>query len=492
VRYLQQIRHTQLSKFSTYHWVCLLNVVIFAGLDPQHYFDGKLSADDGPEFLFPALADQDAGFLRPAGQNFHLLARLIGMTARILPLEWVPTVYAWGAMLGCAAAIAYVTQPEFDTLIPGWRNRFGLNLLLVIHPSTAAVVGLLGTLQYPMVFFMALVILRYLVKPRPQYLIGASFLTLSSPLSFSLIPLLGWFGVRRKDFALLALGSFVTLVTVMNVVLAVHGSSWLKFLPGMDHLATQNIHLIPSVFWHQGLTHIFRTLIGSDLLRPAIQASLSGYHIALIGATGGIAIWAWRRFPEFVRNATPLLWLYLGATLLMCSLVIGRNYNAEFIHTLTSGLSNRFAERRHHFFADLVMLLFWVSLISRLERHFPRRRLISFFAMVFLLQSMMADVRSRRYLDISWVDQVAAINAAKATAVGSATPPCTVKISALDGMEWGQMACPPYDSRDPYFGLIQVGANIFRPSHPALQNGRVKSTNAESGTAAAEASSSYH
>jgi hypothetical protein len=198
---------------SPWTWT-LVAALLFALKAIDVWLAPQLWGEDGPLFLVGALTDPLGSIVEPYAGYLHLLPRLLALSARVVPLAWVPAAYAGLAFLATVCVMAYVATAPMP--VRHWQVS---PLALAIVPHSGEVMFTITNLQWIAATCLALAAASPPAHSRARRgldLIVVALLGLSGPFSMMFLPgfvLRAWFSRRDPQaWALLVVAATTAAV----------------------------------------------------------------------------------------------------------------------------------------------------------------------------------------------------------------------------------------------------------------------------------------
>lgn len=339
---------------------------IMALRNPVALFRAEFWAEDGTEFLRTALNSGPSAIWLPVTGYYLPLQRIIAYFASFFPVIWWPTLYA--AVSGALGAyiLAYFSRPGFAWIVPSFKLRFGICMLLVIGPGTAEVFFNLSNLHTIVSLFIILLLLEEPRGAPSSARIGTlTLLTICTPQAVVLVPLFVLLGMIRARRYLLPLVALIPFV--LANVLANHQMSTVA----PDSVNYSNLLEVPSLRIENLFTRFFYApFLGAGLTEYFMTTrALLFWPITLLLAAG--AAWAAYR-SHWERRKALLLGTAAACALATIGIVaVARAYNLPLIRR-SSG--NLLWDMRYSFLPGATALLFWSGLLFDRQSTFTRAK----------------------------------------------------------------------------------------------------------------------
>jgi len=179
----------------------LLALLILVSRDPFRLTDAPLWAEDGPLWIYDAYMTGISSLLIPHTGYLQTFPRLVGFSTDVVPLAWVPTIFALAGFLAQVAPAWFLLSARGKALIPHVWARLLLVVFYLGVPNSFETFVNVTNAQWHIAIIMFLIIIMTVPKRRfwraAEYgglVVGG----LSGPFSFVLAPL-AWWLARRED-----------------------------------------------------------------------------------------------------------------------------------------------------------------------------------------------------------------------------------------------------------------------------------------------------
>ena len=180
----------------------LLALLLLVSRDPYRLIDAPLWAEDGPLWIYDAYNTGIASLLIPHTGYLQTFPRLIGFSTNLVPLEWVPTIFALAGFLTQVLPAWLMLTDRGKTLIPNLWARLLLILFYLGVPNSFETFVNVTNAQWHIAIVMFLIIIMTVPKTRFWRIVEYLYLViggLSGPFSFVLAPLAWW--QARTEFS---------------------------------------------------------------------------------------------------------------------------------------------------------------------------------------------------------------------------------------------------------------------------------------------------
>jgi hypothetical protein len=202
--------------------LAFLALLILLSRDPYRLFDAQLWAEDGPLWVYDSYTHGLASLLIPHTGYLQTFPRLIGFSAVIAPLTWVPTIFALAGFLTQLAPAWMLLAKRGRELIPNPAARLLLAGFYLGVPNSFETFVNITNAQWHVAMLMFLIIIMRSPVPFAWRAVENVFLFiggLSGPFSCLLAPLAWWQAWRERSLRG-ARGSQAALLTLTALIQA--------------------------------------------------------------------------------------------------------------------------------------------------------------------------------------------------------------------------------------------------------------------------------
>jgi hypothetical protein len=215
-------RLSKIARWAGFSVLWLLTIVLLLSREPYHLLDPQLWAEDGAVWIYDDYTNGLAALWSAHTGYLQTFPRLIGFSSFIVPIGWVPEIFAVFGLLTQLLPAWLLLLPAGRELLPSWPARFLMIAFYLGVPNSFETFLNITNAQWHIAIIMFLLIEmripRTLIMRRIQnvcLVIGG----LSGPFCFFLAPIV-WWQVMRAGAAWRSRAVQAVLLTLTAVIQA--------------------------------------------------------------------------------------------------------------------------------------------------------------------------------------------------------------------------------------------------------------------------------